>query len=167
MKLPAETVYRAIFAQACSINAPQANGNPSQTPLITMSRRWVHWDQVGDIPMPALYQLQPADGIRLVHGERGITKYELTAFLFLYFAVDSGNLNASASPLLNSYFNAMDLAFQPSLIALNGKPNMGGRQQLGLGPALEECWIDGRVPFDEGLLAPPAMLVFTVKAICG
>ena len=167
MRLPAETVYQAIFAQACSINTPQANGNPSLTPLITMSRRWIEWSQIGDIPMPALYQMEPPDGINLVRGQRGVIKYELTAFIFIYFAVDSGNLNTPFSPVLNAYFNAVDLAFQPSIVALNGKPNQGGRQQLGLGPALEEVWIDGRVVFDEGLVAPPGMLVFRVKAICG
>ena len=167
MRLPAETIYQAIFAQACSINTPKAGGAPSLTPLATMSRRWVHWDQAGDYPMPALYQMEPPDGINFVRPQRGVIKYELTAFLYFYFAVDSGNLNIPFSPTLNAYFNAVDLAFQPSIEALNGKPNQGGRQQLGLGPGIEECWIDGRVVFDEGLLAPPGLLKFTVKAICG
>lgn len=167
MRLPAETIYNAIFNQACSINSPTASGAPSLTPLLTMSRRWVEWSQIGDIPMPALYQMEPPDGINIVRGQRGIQKYELTAFLFLYLAVDSGNLTTPTSPNLNAYFDAVDRAFQSSIVALNGKPNMGGRQQLGLGPALEEVWIDGRVTFDEGLVAPPAMLVFKIKAICG
>lgn len=167
MKLPAETIYQAIFDQTASINAQQANGSPSLTPFATMSRRWVEWSQIGDIPMPALYQLEPPQGIRVVRGERGIQKYELTALQFIYIAVDSGNLNTPISPVLNAYFSAIDLAFQSSIVALNGKANIGGRQQLGLGPALEQCWIDGTVTFDEGLLAPPAMLVFTIKAICG
>jgi hypothetical protein len=167
VKLPAETIYQAIFDQTCSINAPQATGAPSLTPFATMSRRWLKWDQIGDIPIPGLYQLQPSDGIKILRGERGVQKYELTAYQFLYFAVDSGNLTTPISPTLNAYFAAVDLAFQSSMLGLNGKPNQSGRQQLGLGPALEQVWIDGRVTFDEGLVAPPAMLVFTIKAICG
>jgi len=167
MRLPAETIYQAIFDQACSINASRVGGAPSLTPLTTMSRRWVHWDQAGDVPMPALYQLEPPNGINIVRGQRGIRKYEISAFLFIYFAVDSGNQINPTSPTLNNYFNAIDDAFEPSIIALNGKPNQGGRQQLGLGPALEECWIDGQVIFDEGLLSPPGLLKFNIKAICG
>ena len=117
--------------------------------------------------MPALFQMEPPDGINIVRGQRGIRKYELTAFLFIYLAVDSGNLSTPISPSLNAYFNAIDAAFEPTIVAINGQPQQSGRQQLGLGPSVEEVWLDGRAVFDEGLLAPPALLKFTVKAICG
>lgn len=166
MRLPLETIYNAMFNQTCSINNTLPSGQPSLTPFAYMSRRWQHWDQIGDIPMPALFQLEPSDSVSIVRGQRGIQKYEITAFQFIYLAVDSGNLNTPMSPTLNAYFNAVDSAFQSSITGIQGQPQQSGRQQLGLGPGLEECWISN-VSFDEGLVAPPAMLVFKIKATCG
>lgn len=167
MKLPAEIIYQAVFDVACSINAPQ-NGQPSLTPFTTMTRRWVKWDQVGDEAMPWLGQMQPPNGIKISEVRQfGPRKYLLSTEIWIYLAVDSGNLNVPNSPRLNAYFNAIDAAFQPSILAWNGIPNQSGRQQLGLGPGIEHCWIDGTVVFDEGLLEPPAILKFPISVLCG
>lgn len=163
MRLPAETIYNALFNTVCGINAPQPNGQPSLTPLVTMSRRWVKWDQIGDIPLPGLFQMQPPEGIGVSEKRQfGPKRYVLHAAIFIYLPVDSGNLNTPSSPQLNAYFKAIDDILGPTIQSPGG-----ARQQLGLGPAIEEAAIDGNVIYDEGLVAPPAMLIFPITIICG
>ena len=163
MKLPAESVYQALFNLICTINAPQANGSPSLTPLYTMSRRFVHWDQVGDIAMPAFYQMQAYSPIRVDQtGKFGLSRYHLKADLYFYFAADSGNLTTPTSPVLNSYFAAVDAVMQPTIQSPGG-----ARQQLGLGPRVEHAWIDGEVQMDEAIFSPPAVLLVPVSIVCG
>ena len=128
-----------------------------------MSRRWVEWSQIGDIPLPAFFQMQPPQGIKVTQARQfGPSKYEGHAYLWIYLASDSGNLQVPTSPMLNAYFAAIDAALQPSIQSPGG-----ARQQLGLGPGLEHVWIDGAVLFDEGLTAPPAMLMVPITFLCG
>jgi hypothetical protein len=163
MILPAETIYQALFNYVCGIGAPLPGGKPSLTPLVTKSRRWMKWDQLGDIPMPAFFQMQPPQGVNVSQSKIfGPSRYKLHADLWFYLPVDSGNLNTPTSPQLNNYFAAIDALFQPQLQSPGG-----ARQQLGLGPSIEQCWIDGTVIFDEGLVTPPAVLLVPISIVCG
>ncbi len=163
MRIPAETIYQALFELVGSIAAPQPGGLASLTPLVTKSRRWQKWDQVGDEAMPAFFQMQPPQGIGISQQRTfGPSRYKLHADLWIYLAVDSGNLQAPTSPQLNNYFQAIDALFQPQI-----RSTGGARQQLGLGPAIEQCWIDGTVVYDEGLTSPPAILMFPISIVCG
>ena len=158
MRLPAEVIYQALFNLVCTIATPQ-----STTPLITKSRRWKKWDQIGDIPMPAFYQMEPSGGISVSQTKMfGPSRYKLHADLWFYLAVDTGNSSQPTSPILNAYFDAIDAVMQPTIQSPGG-----ARQQLGLGPALEHAWIDGNVIFDEGLEVPPAALIVPVSILCG
>jgi len=163
MRIPAEAIYQALFETVCSINSPQPDKQPSLTPLATMSRRWQKWDQIGDTAMPALFQMEPPDGIKISQIRTfGPSRYKLSASIWIYLPVDSGYLITPTSPKLNAYFNAIDAVLQPPIQSPGG-----ARQQLGLGPAIEHCWIDGTVVFDEGLTSPPAILMFPVSILCG
>jgi len=140
MRVPAETIYNALFNLICTISAPQADGQPSLTPLKYMSRRWQSWTQIGDIPMPAFFQLQSgSNAVRMDQvGKFGLSRYRLHADLYFYFAVDSGNLIEPTAPTLNAYFAAIDKVMQPTIQSPGG-----ARQQLGLGPGVENAWIEG------------------------
>lgn len=163
MRVDPETIYQALFNTICGINAPQAGGAPSLTPLTTMSRRWRKWDQVGDELMPAFYQFQPPDGIKVDQVRQfGPGRYRLKADLYFYIAVSIGDLTTPTSPVLNAYFKAVDQILYPTIQSPGG-----ARQQLGLGPGVEHCWIDGTVIFDEGLLNPPAILMVPITIISG
>jgi hypothetical protein len=168
MKATAEQIYQALFDLVCTINTPA-------TPLATMSRRWRKWDESG-ILFPAFYQMQtPGINTGQERNPRGfgLTRYELKAALFFYFEVDTGDTTTPISTTLNAYYNAIDLVLQPSIISaqagINQKPNQmqSARQQLGGQVGIEHCYIDGIVQFDEGLVNPPAMLVFPITIVTG
>jgi len=163
MRVNPEVAYNALFNQVCGINKNQANGHPSFTPLRTMSRRWVKWDEIGDLPMPAFFQMQPPTGANASQvGKFGITKWHLKAELWFYFAVDVGDLHTPTSTVINNYLAAVDLILQPTIQSPGG-----ARQQLGLGPGLENAWIDGTVITDEGIFTPPAILMVPVTMTMG
>ena len=164
MIIAAETVYQALFEYICQINAPQANGQPSLTPLRTMSRRWRMWDVIGDDAMPAFFQLQPPNTFRLSQSKHfGQTRYVLHADLYFYFAVDVNDEETPISPKLNAYFQAIDQLLQP-----NVQSPGGSRQQIGLGPKVEHVWIDNAdIIMDEGIVVPPAILKVPVSILTG
>ena len=156
MKLPAEQIYEALFQNICQINTPA-------TPLKTMGRRWIKWDQLGDVKLPAFYQRQRPDGIGVSQKVFGASKYHLHAELWFYFATDVGNINGPpTSPMLNNYFTAVDNIMRPTVQSAGG-----ARQQLGLGIGIENAWIDGEVGMDEGLVAPPAILMIPITITTG
>jgi hypothetical protein len=152
MKLDPETIFQALFKTICSVNSPA-------TPLKTMSRKWRKWDDVGDAPMPAFYQMQMPFDTQDQKRVFGPTRYELQALLFFYFAVSTSDPQP-ISPTLNTYFKAIDVAMAPTIA-------MGNKQNLGLGNGIENAWIRGTVAMDEGLVSPPAMLVIPVTVLTG
>jgi hypothetical protein len=157
MKNNAEQIFEALFELVAGIGEP-VNGVASATPLATSSRRWRAWSTVGSAEMPAFFQMQ-TPGIKQVQtGHLGLTKYQLKAALFFYFAVNVDDTADATSPTLNAYYAAVDAALQPTIAG-------GWKQQLG--GLVENCWIDGDVLFDEGLITPPAMLVFPITILTG
>lgn len=157
MRTDAEIIYQALFNLVSSINS-------DATPLKTMSRRWVKWDQIGDIPMPAFFQMEPPNAIDVSQTRQfGPSRYRLHAELWIYLPVDTGDLITPTSPALNAYFNAIDDVLGPVLQSPGG-----ARQQLGLGPGgVENCYINGTVIMDEGLTSPPAILNVPISIVCG
>lgn len=157
MIIDPETIYQGLFEFVCQLNT-------AATPLKTMSRRWRHWDTIGSDPLPAFFQLQPTDsGLRVSQQKHfGQSKYEYHASLFFYFAVDVNDEYTPISPTLNVYLKAIDQLFQPNIQSPGGS-----RQQIGLGPQVENAWIDGIVRFDEGLINPPAILFVPITILTG
>lgn len=155
MIIPAENVYQALFDTICGINS-------SATPLKTMSRRWVQWTQIADIPMPAFYQRQ-FPGAKFSQAKIfGPTRYLYKAELWFYFATNVDDLDAVTSTQINNYLAAIDAILGPSIQSPGG-----ARQQLGQGPKIEHAWIDGEVMMDEGLIVPPAILLVPVSILTG
>lgn len=174
MKSTAEDIYAALFQQICTINTPAPGAAVSQTPLNVMSRRWRKWDESG-LLFPAFYQMELGIDNSQEKSPRGFgpQRYTLKALLFFYFEVDVADTINPISPTLNLYYNAIDLAMQPTIISgiagPNQKPNQmqSARQQLGGNVGIEHAYIDGVTQFDEGLVNPPAMLVVPITIISG
>src|ERR1700735_3061087 len=143
MKLPAETIYAALFNQICGINGPT-------TPLQTMSRRWRPWAEVGSAEMPAFFQMQVPGDSQDQKQVYGLTRYELQALLIFYFSVNTADITTVMSTVLNNYFTAIDNILKPDI-----RTPGGNKQQLGLLNGIENAWIKGTVIFDEGLTSPP------------
>jgi len=155
MIIPAENVYQALFDKVCQINS-------SSTPLITSSRRWRSWENYGDIAMPAFYQRQ-FPGAKLSQVRTfGPTRYLYHAELWFYFATDVNDFETVTSTVINNYLAAVDAILAPDV-----RTPGGARQQLGLGPQIEHCWIDGSVIMDEGLVVPSAILLIPVSILTG
>lgn len=154
MRIDPETIFEALFAQGQKINT-------TSTPLVTMSRRWVKWDELGDIPMPCFFQRQLTAGVSQVR-MFGSSRYVLKAEWWFYIASDIADFSTPTSPKINAYFNAADAILQPSPYSAGG-----ARQQLGLGPGLEHAWIDGTVFMDEGTITPPAILLVPITLLLG
>jgi hypothetical protein len=155
MKLPAETIYAALFKQICGINS-------GTTPLNVMSRRWRHWSKVGSAEMPAFFQMQVPGETQDQKQVFGLTRYELNALLFFYFPVNDADINSPIAPTLNAYFDAVNNIMAPDI-----RTPGGNKQQLGLLNGIENAWIRGTVIMDEGLEVPPALLVVPISIVSG
>ena len=164
MRVPPETVYQTLFEFICQIAAPQSDGSPSLTPLQTKSRHWRPWDTVGSDAMPAFFQLQPPNAFRMSQNRApGQHVYKLHASLFFYFAVDVDNFETTPSTTLNNYFTAIDNLLRPPIQSPGGS-----RQQIGLGPGVENVLVDGEnIVMDEGLINPPAILLVPLTILLG
>lgn len=157
MKLTAEQIYEALFQYICTLN------NAQTTPLKTMSRRWIPWTELGDLPMPCFFQRQPPDAIQVTQQKNfGVSKYHLRAELWFYFANNVADMKTPVSPILNKYFAAIDNLMKPPTMSAGG-----ARQQLGLQTGIENAWIDGTATMDEGLITPPAILLVPITVSTG
>jgi hypothetical protein len=150
-----EDIFEALFETICGINT-------AETPLVTMSRRWVPWSAVGDGAMPAFFQMQSPGIEQAQRTHMGLNRYVLRASLFFYFAVSVADKDTPTSPALNAYYTAVDQILMPTI-----QSPSGNKQQLGGQVGIENAWIDGTVLFDEGLVNPPALLVFPIAILTG
>jgi hypothetical protein len=149
MRNPREEVFAALFALAKLANTPA-------TPFAVMSRRFVPWSQKQNLEGVELYQLQlPQHGDQKRVG--GATTWNLKAIWFVYAPVNTDDLITPTSPVLNNYMDALEAALLT---------NPGGNLQT-LGGLVTNACIDGEVMFDEGLLAPPALLAIPITINTG
>lgn len=143
-----EPIYAALFAIGSSIHG-------SSTPLTTMSRRWVSWDQMAPELSPAFYQRQPPFDV--AGGARGIPKFELKAEWYVYLATDPTDFSTVTATALNNYVTALITALQGSL--------PGAKQTLG--GLVENAYVDGKVILDEGLISSPAVALIPITILTG
>lgn len=143
-----EAIYAALFAQA-------QTANTDSTPYVTMSRRWMHWDQMNPEISPAFFQRQPK--FTPSGGERGLTRFMLRAEWYFYLATDPADLQTVTSSVVNNYITALFNALLPRL--------QGQKQTLG--GLVENAYIDGDCHTDEGLLSSPAVVLLPIIILCG
>lgn len=149
-----EQVFAALFALGCSIAGTKAA--PSATPFKTTSRVFVQWTKTTSDQWPALYQqetVQNLDGF-----DRGAGRQFLRAWWWIYLATSSGPQDVS-SIRMNNYRDAL-------LAALKPPPRMGPKQTLGI-PGVVNCYPQGALIMDEGLMEPPSLIRIPITILIG
>jgi len=105
------------------------------------SRRFVHWDQVNETPMPFLTMLKTGE----VHGRQneGLPTLIVNAHVFIYMSagIDPENTPDTA---MNTLLDALDAAVAPS-----GADALNGNKQT-LGGLVSHCYPLGPVFIDTG-----------------
>lgn len=144
-----ESIAAALFALAQSVNTPQ-------TPFVIMSRRWRHFKDVPPDQMPAFFQSQ-LSGETTRGGVRGLPVHNFK-FRWCVYLPASQSLDDVVSPVMNEYYDALSNV----LIA-----NLGPQSRNTLGGIVVNCYEDGQVFIDEGLLDTPSLIVIPITVITG
>ena len=133
-----ETIYLALFSRLATISLLQ-----------TASRRLRHWDDVADTDCPALFLVAknetPQRTLPLP------SKRTFHADIYVYVKADQASDAVPASEL-NPVIDAIEEALQAEKIS--------GRQTLG--GVVHDCYIDGTIETDEGLLGSVAAALIPV-----
>lgn len=144
-----ETIMAALFALAQTVNT-------ASTPFTIMSRRMRHFKDVGPDDMPALFQFQRA-AFRTEGGVRGLPKQMFKVSWMVYLPGSTG-LDDAVSPTLNNYYD--DLT---SVLLRNLDP----QNRNTLGGLVTNCYVDGDVFTDEGLLSTQSLIMIPITILTG
>ncbi|MBV8061458.1 MAG: hypothetical protein JO253_08065 [Alphaproteobacteria bacterium] len=137
-----ENIYAALFALI------QAVPN-----VKVYSRKLAHW---ADCPeFPALYVHQKDEAV-VKTGRRLPSKHTMHAEVYIYVQAPDGVLSAT---LLNNLVDAVQLSLAP--------PNPGIENRQTLSGQVEDCWIDGPIMTDEGVLGQTGVAIIPISILVG
>lgn len=165
-----ETVYAALFTLLKQVN----DMLPDELKIVTTGRKLLPWTDVPEPNQPAMFLKQgPQEAIQggpLKHTgsifSTGATTWVWTCSVWVYFRLDAQNLQNQPVPdvFINKYLDA----FEDLILGPNQR---GGLQTLaGVNdnvPLVYNCWIDGNVSFDDGLLDNQAVIVIPISILVG
>lgn len=139
-----EAIYAAIFAKASGVATFKLSG-----------RRFKHWSTVAPTDQPALFQTQ---GQETPEQSRGLpAKWTVRVDLWV-FVNTGGDESVAISPMLNPIVDAIEAAFVPPNVGVNGNAQT-------LGGLVSHCWIDGQVEYFEGVLGDQAIVIIPIGAL--
>jgi hypothetical protein len=119
--------------------------------LKVVSRKLVHW---ADAPeFPALYLHQKTEHVSK-SGRGQPSKSMMHAEIYVYVKVDSG---ADPSPFINDLVDKVETALVPVA--------RGNMNQNTLGGLVTDCWIDGDIMTDEGVLGELGVAIIPITII--
>lgn len=142
-----ESIMEALFALAQGVET-------ASLPFNIMSRRWRHFNDVTPDLMPAFFQAQ-LSGQTSKGGVRGLNVKEMKVRWCVYLP-QSQSLDDVVSPTMNAYYDALSNALLINGVARNT-----------LGGLVTNCYEEGQVFFDEGLLATPSLIVIPITILTG
>lgn len=156
MSLDREAIFSAIFTRLQAIPG-----------LLTVSRKWKHFDDVPPEQQPALFLNTGPE--RCSH-ERGMpAKWTLQPTLHLYCRNDADPLAAPGiqiHAILRNIEAAFDRTAAEASIA-NGPFSDSGADSTGttLGGLVNHAWIQGEIINDEGLLQGQALAIIPLEIL--
>lgn len=148
-----EAVMAKLFSLAQSVNG-------TATPFKIMSRRMRHFKDVTVNDVPALFQFQSPTW-SLSEGVRGLTVRKLRVAWFIYLPGSQG-LNDPVSPRMNQYYDALSNA-----LLSNAPQGPNGISRNTLGGLVTNCYQDGEVWVDEGLLETQSLIKIPITILTG
>lgn len=163
--ISSETLISNLFKIAQSVNVPS-------TPIRLTSRRWRMFDKVAPEQLPALFQFQSPTR-KTTGGVRPLLKFEIRVLWMMYLPL-SPDFNTVVSPALNNYCDTLINALLTTrVVQVGSNPNItpngmlaGTIQDLGF-PGKVNCYVDGDVLTDEGLLSTYSLLVIPITILTG
>lgn len=134
----------------------------------TKSRQAKMW--TSSDPQPAMYQIAPEEGDS--QSEMALTEYRLRYICLVYFHADPAPDGSAAHPYPDTVINAMLQAIEAVLGTPTGE-RMQNMRTIG-GPAANppvtnviNCWIDGKIDKDSGILDQQCAILVPITVLCG
>jgi hypothetical protein len=146
-----EQAYEALWTLVQTVHPP---GGYNQ--WRTKSRRLALWDNVPPASQPALFLHK---GIETVNQPQayGAIQYSWQSQIWIYFRSDTLPQGILPDSEINNFLDAFDLVLQ-------GLPP-GERQTLG--GVIYQCFIDGVIAFDDGLVDNQAVIIIPITMLTG
>jgi hypothetical protein len=140
-----EPIYAALFAKLSSALGVAG--------IVTVSRRLVHWNDVPSSQQPAMYMIQKGETAQ--PQPRGMpTKWTLEVDVYIY--ANSADVNVSPGSIMNPLLDALTAALAP--------PNPVENVQT-LGGLVSNCWIEGGIQTDEGVLGGQSVAIVPIRIL--
>jgi len=136
----------AIFAALWAL-APTAQ-------VTTSGRKLRHWDDLKSSDFPALFQAQGDDEIA-AHGNLP-PAHSMLAKWWVYAYTDPSQ-NKTPAEVINPLLDAVEAALAPE----------PGQSAQTLGGLVDQCYIEGKVETDEGLLGDYSVAIVPIRIKVG
>lgn len=146
-------VFDALFALG-QRTTWRAGASSEPTAFRSGRRGFKHWGNVGPEEQPALFQTEPNEAHSQV--TRMPQRRTLTAMWTVYFRVDQGEADDSATRLMNDILDAIEESVMRGDDP-DGNQTLGGR--------VHHTWIDGDLIKIDGAADGQGMLVIPVHVL--
>lgn len=140
MTIARETVYAAVFAKLQSL---------SLSPLITVSRRLRHLQELGDAELPACFQVQSAEDIQHVANMPPVYTFKVEWWLYTF----EPDPHSAPSQQLNALLDQLEAALSP---------DFAGVLTQTLGRQVHRVWVAGPMDIYEGVVLDRAMAIIPI-----
>ena|SRR5579859_2472815 len=159
-----ETVYSLLFTLL------QAVVLPPELQFVTTGRRLLPWTDVPPPNQPAMYLKQGPQDFFQASPKHTAAQYAFgvptqiwTATVWIYYRTDSSALQNELPVIpINQYMDAFEQLLMPQPGNPQTLASVNNNQ-----PLVYNCWIDGTVSFDDGLLDSQAVLVIPISILVG
>jgi hypothetical protein len=145
-------------------------------PWQTKSRQGQIWSNVAE--QPAMFLIAPSENDQ--QPEMALTEYKLNYLCLVYFKADPAPDGSAAHPYPDTVINAMIGAIEAKLGTPTGE-RVQNMQVVGQQPVIApgnaaaptpvtnviNCWIDGRIDKDSGILDNQAAILLPIVVLCG
>ena len=145
-------------------------------PWATKSRQAKIW--TSSDPQPAMYQIAPGEGDS--QPEMALTEYRLNYLCLVYFKADPSPDGSAAHPFPDTVINAILQAIESKLGTPSGE-RVQNLQVVGQQPVVTpghavaptpvtnviNCWIEGRIDKDSGILDSQCAILIPIVVLCG
>lgn len=142
-------VFTALF------NLLKMAPSPTQVPYKTFTQRMQIWDAVPPGDQPCLILERGPQFAEQVHAY-GVTKWKWKVLVWIYYQV-GGFQTANTYPdmLTDQFLDGLEQLFLPP--GLNSKFTLGG--------LVQNCWIDGMIACEPGLVDGQGLIVVPVSIV--
>lgn len=142
----------------------------------TKSRQAQIWSNVAN--QPAMFLIAPSEGD--AQPDMALTEYRLNYLCLVYFKADPAPDGSQAHPYPDTVINAMIGAIEAKLGTPTGE-RVQNMQVVGQQPSIAaggtvaptlvtnviNCWIDGKIDKDSGILDQQCAILIPILVVCG